>query len=167
MWAQNSIVCAHCVTVWWMVCTPVATVIYADCRYLLKTRSFSDSEGKRTYQIQSFVNCSSNFVIYQLSCPCDKIYIGKTKREFCRRMGEHLTSITKEDEESPVAIHFRDKHGASTNGFKCMVIYKLQLSDRTGDRDKILLQKEAKCIFLLNSMSRKGLNNDLSLHSFL
>lgn len=81
-------------------------------------------------------------------------------------MGEHLTSISTKD-KSAVVIHFRDAHGASTKGFKCMVIYKLELPERRGDWDKVLLQKEAKWIFLLDSLSLKGLNSDLSLQCFL
>lgn len=71
------------------------------------------------------------------------------------------------DDKSPVAIHFRDHHGAKPVGLKCMIIHKLEISNRRGDWDKMLLQKEAKWIFLLNSMTPKGLNNDMSLQCFL
>lgn len=57
-------------------------------------------------------------------------------------MGEHLTSITTNDDKSPVAIHFRDIHGATTRGFKCMVNNKLEMSEIRGVWDKIFLQKE-------------------------
>lgn len=55
-------------------------------------------------------------------------------------MGEHISSINTKDDESPVAIHFRDIHGASTDEFRSAIIYKLVLPDRG---DKVLLQKEA------------------------
>lgn len=63
-----------------------------------------------------------------------------------------MTSITTKDDESPVVVHFRNAYGASTKGFKCMVIYKLELPERRRDWVKFLLQKEAKWIFLLDSL---------------
>ena len=78
-------------------------------------------------------------------------------------MGEHISSITTEDDTSPVAMHFMDHHKSVATGMQCMVIHKLELSNRRGDWDKILQQKEAKWIFLLDSMTPKGLNSDSSL----
>lgn len=83
------------------------------------------------------------------------------------RMGEPLSSIITKDDTSPIAIHFRDGHGASTTGLQCMIICKLELSNRRGDCDKTLLQEEAKWIFLLGSLFPKGLNSDRSLQCSL
>lgn len=62
------------------------------------------------------------------------MYIWKTSWEFRKRMGEHVASIGKRGdkkyEESPVALHFREVHGTSIDGFRCAIICKLKLSDR-------------------------------------
>ncbi|XP_040206678.1 uncharacterized protein LOC120937480 [Rana temporaria] len=137
------------------------------CKYVMKTNSFKNSSGKNIYKVKPFVNCSTTFVVYQIICPCGKIYVGKTIREFRKRIGQHISSIIGKDDTSPVAMHFMDHHESVATGMQCMVIYKLELSNRRGDWDKILQQKEAKWIFLLDCMMPKGLNSDSSLQCFL
>lgn len=90
----------------------------AVCKFVMKTNTFKDSTGKQMYKIKPFVNCSTTNVVYQIICPCGKIYVGKTIREFRKRMGEHISSIVTKDDTLPDAIHFRDKHGASTTGLQ-------------------------------------------------
>lgn len=35
-------------------------------------------------------------------CPCNKMYVGKTKRQLCIRIGEHISSIKKKDDDRPI-----------------------------------------------------------------
>lgn len=60
------------------------------CKYVENIREFKDSQGRRMYQKNYFLNCSSTWVVYRIVCACQKNYIGKTCRELIKRIGEHL-----------------------------------------------------------------------------
>lgn len=137
------------------------------CRYVLKSDSFDNAGGTTQFKINEFINCSTERVIYELICPCGMIYIGKTKRKLKIRIGEHLTSIRKKEDDRPVALHFLNFHQANPAGLKVRGIYALKLSNRRGDFDRILLQKEKMWIFRIGSLSPVGLNTDCSLQPFL
>lgn len=64
----------------------------------------------------------------------EDVYWGKPEENFTREL---------------VVIYYRDVHGASIKDFRYMPIYKLQLSERRGDRDRISLQMEAKIDFFI------------------
>lgn len=86
-----------------------------------------------------------------ITCPCPKMYIGKTKNTLKIRIGEHLRDIRKEKkrdpekgQEKPVAKHFADFHEGK-NGWpksKRDLQYILKLPPRRGDFNRILLQKK-------------------------
>ncbi|CAJ0964199.1 unnamed protein product [Ranitomeya imitator] len=65
------------------------------CANCVKTKKFSNFDGSKTYEIRSFLSCSSKGVIYHLTCPCGKIYIGLTTRELKIRIREHYLDIEK------------------------------------------------------------------------
>ncbi|XP_070406856.1 general transcription factor II-I repeat domain-containing protein 2-like [Nothobranchius furzeri] len=49
----------------------------------LKSGSLLDfySSLGRTFNVGSFINCNTSFVVYRLECPCGCFYIGRTKRK--------------------------------------------------------------------------------------
>ncbi|XP_073417787.1 uncharacterized protein [Dendrobates tinctorius] len=51
------------------------------CRNHVKSVSFSNHDGSRTFDIRKHLSCNSPGVIYHAKCPCGKIYIGMTTRE--------------------------------------------------------------------------------------
>lgn len=55
---------------------------------------------------------------------CHNIYEGETKRELRSRIGK-MSIARKKEEESPVAMHFRDVHGSSPKHLKFYGIYEL------------------------------------------
>lgn len=77
-----------------------------------------------------------------LSCPCNKFYIGKTKRKLRIRIGEHLREMKEKEPKKPLARHFKEVHGGDPKGMKVKGIYALHLSPRRGDFDKVLIKKE-------------------------
>lgn len=95
------------------------------------------------------------------------MYIGKTKRQLCIRIGEHLRDIKKKEPDSPLAQHFLQFHQASTDRLKVKGIYALKLSNRRGDFDRILLKKDKFRIYKLNTLIPIDLNKELNLHVFL
>lgn len=51
-------------------------------------------EGK-FYSIDSFISCSTPFMVYGLSCPCGKLYVVSTIRPLRERFGEHRNNVKK------------------------------------------------------------------------
>lgn len=47
------------------------------CPHADRTATFYDSQNAQRFQIRDLINCATTRVIYMLTCPCDKIYIGK------------------------------------------------------------------------------------------
>lgn len=102
-----------------------------------------------------------------LTCPCGKIYVGKTKRQLKIRIGGHIQSIIKKEDERPLSLYFVNFHGGDPRGLLVKGIYRLNLPSRRGDFDRILYQKEKIWIFNLNSLQPLGLSTECNLSVFL
>lgn len=137
------------------------------CRYVHQTDVFANPCGGKNYNIKQFINCSTTQVIYMLTCPCNQIYIGKTKRQLRIRIGEHIGSIKKKDDDRPIPLHFARLYNGDPKGLMVQGIYVLNLPPRRGGFDTILLQKEKMWTYYLDSMVPKGLNTECSLQPFL
>ena len=112
------------------------------------------------------ITCKSKFVVYLLKCPCGLGYVGKTSRELKSRISEHKSSIRNSDEKSSVARHFVEA-GHKVCSLRFQGIEKVDLPRRGGDRDKLLLQREAYWIHTLKTEFPNGLNEELLLGCFL
>lgn len=100
-----------------------------------------------------------------LTCPCDKIYIGKTTRPLKQRISEHKSSIRRKDENYPVACHFNDlSHPLSSLRFQGIEQVTLH---RGGDIDRKLCQRELFWIYTLNALQPSGLNEDFDMSVFI
>lgn len=97
------------------------------CKYVHKTDVFTNTDGTKKCKIKQFINCSTTSVIYMLCCLCNKMYIGKTKRQLRIRIGEHIASIKKQDDERPLALHFTQFHQGNPNGVTVKGVYVLNL----------------------------------------
>ena len=52
----------------------------AQCNNTTNCKFFSHPLTGKKYKQKSFINCNSTNVVYMLTCPCGKAYIGQTKR---------------------------------------------------------------------------------------
>ena len=101
-----------------------------------------------------------------LKCPCGLAYIGKTSRALKTRISEHRNNIRNHDQKSPVAVHFSTfKHSVSTLSY--VGIEHVQLPRRGGDINTLLLKRELHWIYSLNTLSPKGLNEEMDIRPFL
>lgn len=139
------------------------------CPYVDRTSTFTDAHGQGSYEIRNLINCSSTRVIYVITCPCPKIYVGKTKWSLKIRIGEHLREINDKEKlpDKPLAKHFAQCHDRSSRGLTVKGIYALKLPNRRGDFDRILLPKEKWSVYRLKSLVPFGLNTELNLQVFL
>lgn len=136
------------------------------CYAMMKGDSFKHTVTDKMIRVRGRITCNTKYVVYLLKCPCDLYYVGKTKRELKTRICEHKSSIRNHDEKSAVARHFNAvKHEARQ--LQYMGIEVVQTPRRGGDRDKLLLQREAYWIHQLDTLIPKGMNEELVLSCFL
>lgn len=129
------------------------------------TKKFQSPTTGITYDPRDFHNCRSSGIVYMASCSCPLIYVGKTIREFRRRILEHIGDI-EHARDTPVALHMRRVHPDSPFSIRFCVIESIRSNGRKGDIDKLLQQKESTWIYRLKSLSPRGLNDILSFKPF-
>ncbi|CAJ0955519.1 unnamed protein product [Ranitomeya imitator] len=143
------------------------------CLNLDKSKHFFNAEGTRRYDIRKHLTCSSKEVIYQATCPCGKIYIGLTTREFKIRVREHILDIEKAASVGDDTLlktlprHFKRHHNCKSRGLRFKAIDQLDLGVRGGDTSRMLAQLECRWIFRLSAMSPVGLNENMGFSAFL
>lgn len=138
----------------------------AQCNNTIKTNHFLHPQtGKKIY-IRSVITCASTHVVYLLRCPCGLAYVGKTTRQLKQRISEHKSTIRRNDQDYPVAMHFNDAHH-DISTLRFCGIERVPAPPRGGDHDKLLKQHEAYWIYALQTLTPRGLNDDFSLNVFL
>ncbi|XP_075188242.1 uncharacterized protein LOC142261653 [Anomaloglossus baeobatrachus] len=143
------------------------------CANTIKTKTFPNHDGSRIYDIRKNITCSTKGIIYHAQCPCNKIYVGLTTREFKIRIREHCRDIIKartiEDESQLKTIprHFKKEHNCNPHLLKFRGIDTVDLGFRGGDLAKALPRVESRWIFRLESLSPQGLNETMGFGAFL
>lgn len=74
--------------------------------------------------MDNFTTCATKFVVYLLTCPCNKQYIGCTIRTFSIQVNEHLTNIRNGKINHTVSHHYLEHHDRDPTGTKFVVINK-------------------------------------------
>ncbi|CAH2275576.1 Hypothetical predicted protein, partial [Pelobates cultripes] len=140
------------------------------CGHMIPGKTFSHPHTGTIFHIRHRLTCTSDFVIYKLTCPCGLTYIGKTDLPLRERIRNHRSSIRTayrdKKSELPVAKHFLEL-GHSLPSMKLMAIDQIPLPRRGGDRKKMLLQRELFWIRTLQTVYPNGLNEKYSLSVFL
>lgn len=128
------------------------------------------------YPIREYFNCNTDHCVYVLKCPCTLTYVGKTVGPFKKRFQKHRSDIRvalaktekgeQADPNKPVAMHFvTAKH--QTHELREMVIEHIKPPHRGGDRDWLLLRREAYWMHTLGTVHPGGLNTNLSFTCFI
>lgn len=139
---------------------------YVACDYICRGPKFVGSVTNREFRIFHFINCRSMRVVYLITCSCGKQYVGKTLREFRRHIGEHLGDV-RHNRDTPVARHVWTEHGGDPKCLQFQGIYLVLPSQRHGNLDRTLLQKESHWIFQLKTVAPKGMNKQLNYSCFI
>ena len=127
--------------------------------------SNTHKQGNRSH-IKGVITCSTKAVIYLITCPCGKNYVGKTNRELKVRISEHRSTIRCKNFTYPVAAHFLEA-GHAISSLRYIGIEHVTLPRRGGDLDNLLLKREAAWNFNLKFFAPFGLNVDFDLKPFL
>ncbi|OCT91964.1 hypothetical protein XELAEV_18015021mg, partial [Xenopus laevis] len=136
------------------------------CPFILKTKVVTGRRDIPNYIIKQFINCKTTGVIYVMKCKCDLLYVGKTRREFRRRILEHVGYV-RNKRNTTVANHINDMHKGDSAYMRFFAVEHIQQTTRIGDIDKKLLQSEAKWIYWLNTKAPNGLNEGFTFCPFL
>ncbi|OCT99589.1 hypothetical protein XELAEV_18005372mg [Xenopus laevis] len=91
---------------------------------------------------EHFMNCKTSGVIYVMTCKCGKRYVGKTKREFRRRILEHVGDV-KHRRNTSVARHINEFHNGSLEMLKFTAVDRIEPTMRIGDRQKTVAARSA------------------------
>ncbi|CAJ0967399.1 unnamed protein product [Ranitomeya imitator] len=143
------------------------------CRNMVRSSTFTSSDGTREFKIKEHITCSTTFVVYYATCTCKLIYIGLTSRELRVRVREHVRDIkaAKEVEAledlKPIPKHFRKHHNCNPRDLRVWGIEKIHTGIRGGDTKQKLAQRECRWIAVLHTLAPAGLNEQLSFSSFL
>ena len=134
-----------------------------NCHLIDKSSSFHGFYTNQTFDIalnNRNVSCSSNYVIYKITCnTCKLDYIGETKRIFRSRLSEHKSGIIGGNTKDCKILYGHFRQGC--HGFKIQII---ELINITGDdlKDKETLRKrEDFWIRQLRTKYPYGLNDKL------
>ena len=73
------------------------------CRGCNKVQQYKNTLLGTMQQIEVFATCTTEYVVYVLSCPCELRYIGSTKLPVKKRILEHKRAINNFDTQYPVA----------------------------------------------------------------
>ncbi|OCT88234.1 hypothetical protein XELAEV_18016860mg [Xenopus laevis] len=108
----------------------------------------------------------NEYVTKQFMNLCGKKYVGKTKREFRRRILEHVGDVRNKRNTS-VANHVNLYHNGDNGAMKFTAVEHIKSTTRIGDIDNKLLQREAEWIYWLNTKVPAGLNEGFTFSHFL
>ena len=78
----------------------------AQCNSTYKGHDLKHPRSGRQIPIKGIMTCSTTGVIYMVTCPCRKVYIGKTTRQLKQRIAEHRSTIRCRNDTYPLACHF-------------------------------------------------------------
>ena len=137
------------------------------CRNSVRVTQYQNISDGRLITIDKFLTCSSDYVIYGLICPCGKWYIGSTKHPAKRRILEHKRAIRNNDAQYPVARHYAKFHGSDDALLRFLILDRVPVNPRGGDRLLELRKLESKTIIGLGTKHPQGLNIDEELYIHL
>lgn len=127
----------------------------------------NNSPPKEKLNINEFYNCSSDFVVYCLCCPCHQIYVGCTTRTLRQRFGEHRRKIEEGKDKHNVPRHLSKCHKGSTDGLKVWVVEQMPKNLSEAERFFRLCEHEIFWIYSLDALSPGGMNEALEISTIL
>lgn len=119
------------------------------------------------YHMKQFATCSSQYIVYLLTCPCHKQYVGRTVRTFTIRFNEHIAGIKGGKDKHTVPRHYLQYHNKNPSGTLFQVIDRFVLHWRGESRLRGVSRLEKYWIHKLGSYSPYGLNVEWDLNSFI
>lgn len=135
------------------------------CKFVQHKQKYFTTKDK-TFELGQFFNCSTEFVVYCLSYPCNLLYVGRTTRTLRKKFGEQRRSI-EDNKNVTIPRHFTEFHQGSTNGLRVWIIEAIPNNLPRAERIKHLRERETFWIYTLDCLKPGGLNEEMEAHSIL
>lgn len=119
-------------------------------RYIFGQNKFQ-SKGK-FYTISEFHTCSSEVVVYCMSCPWGLLYVGRTIRTLHKRFGKNRRLV--DDQHSVPKHYFTHHHHSVLQGSHAQNL-------PAAEHFKRLCTRESYWIYRLDTLAPGGLNEEL------
>lgn len=126
---------------------------------MCKGRVFVHPSTKVHCSIKHYFTCGSDWVVYAMWCPCNLVYIGKTKCDMHTRLNNHHLTFRKARLDLPVPKHC----GIGTQWVGLVIHDHVPRMRRGGDRLMLLKKKELHWIHCLITLKPLGLNVELKI----
>ena len=129
--------------------------------------NFRSTVNNREFNIEEFITCNITHVVYVLKCPCGLMYVGRTKRQLKVRIGEHVKNIRLGYKDHNVSLHFKTHHNQDPSGLRFWGIDVIKPTWRGNNMVRDLSKRETLWIYLLDTLTPKGLNVELDVNCFI
>lgn len=141
---------------------------------MVPTKNFINSSNGTPLVLKGYINCKIKCVNYGLQCTCPLLYISQTTKQLKQQVQKHLSTITLAAQDrmqkkklTTVAEHFLDFHRGKPTGLKVFGFEQVFNNGRGGDTIPLLLRKESRWIYEMNTLTPNGLNAELVFSGFL
>lgn len=133
------------------------------CKYVMQSSTFLSKNTVETFNIKSFINCSTTLIIYMITCvECAVQYVGCTTRKFWMRVSEHLNVVNKLTAINHIASgtskHFIYVHKKNLSSFLVQGIERVNRPKRGDDLSHAICMREAYWILKLWTRHPSGLS---------
>lgn len=132
-----------------------------------KFTDFISTVDNSIYHIKFFATCTTPFIVYLITCPCNKQYVGRTIRSFAIRVNEHITSIIKGKTNHSVPKHYLIKHNKDPKGTRFQIIDRFEAPWRGASSKRGVSRLETYWIYTLKSYTPFGMNIEWDINSFI
>lgn len=136
------------------------------CQHVCHKQKEFSFKGK-TYIISEFYTCSSEFLVYCMSCPCGLLYVGRTIRTLHKRFGKHRRLVDAGSDIHSVPKHFLTYHQQSSLELKDWVIEVIPKNLPAAERFKCLCAHESYWKYRLDTLAPGGLIEELEINPLL
>lgn len=132
-----------------------------------KKSSFTSTVTNKDYDIEDFITCKTEGVVYLMECPCKIQYIGRTKRELWKRLREHVQNIKKGFDKHSLSRHYAKYHKKDPSSLKICAIEKYKPHWRGDNKIIRISQAESRWIYELCTLRPWGHNVEFDLNCFI
>lgn len=121
------------------------------CRHIKKGKLVQSCINGKTFDILSFINCNTRFLVYLITCEvCHIQYVGCTTRRLKDRLHNHLYDGER-NRSTNVAKHWNLNHFKDISNLFIQGIKKIVVPNRGGDRFRALCKCKFFWIFSLHT----------------
>ncbi|XP_077151982.1 uncharacterized protein LOC143815994 isoform X1 [Ranitomeya variabilis] len=132
----------------------------AACSNVIRSDTVTHPRTGKSYPIQGYFTCNTNFAIYVIKCPCGLLYVGETTQHVKDRIASHKSTIRCGKTWLPIPDHFVTfKHSVAQ--LKFQIIEQVPRPRRGGNHIKLLKARETFWIHTLDTLAPRGLNREI------